>query len=120
MALYIKQNNKEKLITKKTIHRKNILQKGTGLMFHKTIKDEAHIFYLNKEQRIHITMIFVFFPIDIIFMKKNKITEIKENLKPFTNYKSKNKADMFIELPKGHIKKYEIKTNQEIIIKNNP
>ena len=50
-------------------------------------------------------MFFVFYPIDVLFLDKNKkIVEIKENFKPFTLHNPKNKAQYIIELPKGTIK----------------
>ncbi|MFP4568020.1 MAG: DUF192 domain-containing protein [Candidatus Woesearchaeota archaeon] len=117
MALYFKKINKpKKIITNKTIHRTSLLSKATGLMLHKKILNEAHIFYFKKPIKIEITMLFVFFPIDIIFLNKNKIIEIKENLKPFRHYKAKNQANTFIELPRGHIKKHNLEINDEIII----
>ncbi len=108
MALYLIKNNKKKLITKKVVHRKNIFSKGTGLMFHSKIKDEVHIFHFKKPFKIPLTMIFVFFTIDVVFLKNMKVVETKKDFKPFTNYKSKKEADMFIELPRGYIEKKNI------------
>ena len=46
-------------------------------------------------------MFFVFYPIDILFLNKNKeIVEIKQNLKPFAFYTPKSKAKYIIEMPK--------------------
>ena len=51
-------------------------------------------------------MLFVFYPIDVLFLGKNKVVvEIKESLMPFTVYTPKNKAKYIIELPQGTIKK---------------
>jgi hypothetical protein len=51
-------------------------------------------------------MFFVFYPIEVSFLNKNKIVvEIKENFMPFSCYSPKNKAQYIIELPKGTIKK---------------
>lgn len=107
--------NKKK-INIKIKHQKTILQKAKGLMFKKKLKNEALIFHFKKPIKQHITMLFVFYPIDIIFLNQQTITEIKENLKPFTNYKTKNKANKFIELPKGFIKKHKIRTGTKITI----
>ena len=115
MSLYLIENKKKVLLTKKVVHHKNIFSKGTGLMFHKKIVDEAHIFHFKKPQKISLTMFFVFFPIDVIFLKENKVIEVKENFKPFTNYKSYAEADVFIELPKGFIDKKKIVTGTKII-----
>ena len=58
-------------------------------------------------------MMFVFFPIDIIFLNKNKkIIEIKRNLKPWLFYTSKNKSKFFIEIPSNYSKDFKIKTGE--------
>jgi len=55
-------------------------------------------------------MFFVFYPIDVIFLDKNKIiVEIKENFKPFTFYTPKNKAKYIIELKNNTIKETNTK-----------
>ena len=110
--LYRLNNKKKEIIAKKIILRTNPFSQGTGLMFHKEIKDEAHIFPFSKEKIIPITNWFVFFHIDLVFLKKdNKIVELKENFKPFSYYSPKNKASVVIELPKGFIKKFNLKLN---------
>ena len=104
----------QKKIFEKTIHRKNVFSKGTGLMLHKKITNEAHIFHFKKPRKTIITMFLVFFAIDIIFIDKNKkIIEIKENLKPFGNYNPKTKTQYVIELPLLTIKKYNIKIKEK-------
>ena len=48
-------------------------------------------------------MFFVFFPIDVLFLDKNKmIVETKKDFKPFTFYKSKEKAQYVVELVEEH------------------
>ena len=55
-------------------------------------------------------MFFVFYPIDVLFLDKNKVVvDKKENFKPFAFYNSKRKAMYEIELPNGTIRK--TKTN---------
>ena len=113
------KTNKNTTISKNIIFCNNFWKKGTGLMFHKEKKDFAFIFPFKSPRKISITMWFVFFPIDIIFLKKNKegkfyIIESIENLKPFTNYYSKEKSEAFIELPKRTINKFNINKNDLI------
>lgn len=82
------------------------LSKFIGLMFS---KQKTLIFKFDKEKLIALHMFFVFYPIDILFLNKNKtVVDKKENFRPFTFYKSKKKAMYAIELPA--IKK----TNTEI------
>ena len=98
--------NRKKVLT-------NFISKGTGLMFRKKLKDLGYIFVFKKEHIIGITMIFVFFPIDVLFLDSNKeVVEVVQNLRPFKNYKPKQKAKYVIELPPKSIKKYKIKTSQ--------
>lgn len=108
MALYLLRKNKKVLITGKVIHRRALFSKGFGLMFHRKIKNEAHIFYFDKSFKIPLTMFFVFFPIDVVFLKDMVVVEIKKKFLPFTNFKSSVSADMFIELPSGFVDKKKI------------
>ena len=51
-------------------------------------------------------MLFVFYPIDVLFLNKNKIVVDKKiNFRPFAFYKSKKKVMYAIELPDGITKK---------------
>lgn len=114
--LILKKSIKKIQIAKRVVLRRNTFSQGIGLMFHKKIVDEAHIFIFDKERNIPVTMFFVFFPIDILFLDKNKkVVELKENFKPFTNYYPKNIAKYLIELPAGTIKKYKIAINDKLI-----
>ena len=93
--------------------------KFVGLMFSKKQK-KSLIFKFNKEIIIHLHMFFVFYPIDVLFLDKNKIVvDIKENFKPFTFYKSKKKAMYAVELPNGIIKRTKTEIGDKIEIWNN-
>ena len=105
-----------KNLTKKTVLAKNkkilinIFAKAKGLMFSKKLIDTGYIFIFSKPRRIDLHMFFVFYPIDILFLDESKkVIEIKENLKPFTFYISKNKAKYVVELPQETIKKSKTK-----------
>lgn len=106
----IKNKTKKTLICTKTKILTSILEKATGLMFHKKIIDIGYVFVFNRPMRIDLHMFFVFFPIDLLFLDKDKkVIEIKEGFKPFTLYYSKKKAYYVVELPNGKVK--ESKTN---------
>ncbi len=67
-------------------------------------KKRILVFEFDKEKYHSLHMFFVFFPIDVIFLDKNKrVVEIKKNFKPFTIYNSKKKAKYIIEIPAGRI-----------------
>jgi uncharacterized protein len=106
----LKHNNK--IIASKIVYCDNLFRKGTGLMFHtkNAVDDTAWIFRFNNLRRVGVTMFFVFFPIDIVFLDRNNvIVELKECLKPFRNYTSMTRIYSFIELRHGTIKKYALK-----------
>ena len=109
-----------KNLTKKTVisrHGKicdSILAKFTGLMF--SLKQKSPlIFKFNREQVISLHMVFVFYPIDVLFLDKNKVVvDFKENFNPFTFYSSKRKSMYAIELPNGTVKKSKAKVGDKI------
>ncbi len=74
----------------------SLWSKARGLMFS---SKKNLVFVFDKEKRISLHMLFVFFPIDVLFLDKNKkIVEIKKNFRPFNFYTSKEKAKYVIEL----------------------
>ena len=79
-------------------------------MFRKETKDFAFIFPFKKPRRLGVTMFFVFFPIDILFLDHNNvIIEIKENLRPFSSYVTiSKKVYSMVELPLGSVKKHKL------------
>lgn len=114
--LFVKRNSKKIIVCRKVVFRKNDLSKAIGLQFHKKIHDEAHIFLFKWKRRVALTMWFVFFPIDVIYLdEKKRIVEIKDNFRPFTNYFPKNDALFIIELPPGTIKKMKLKLKEEMV-----
>jgi len=82
---------------------KSALSKFIGMMFS---RPRALVFAFKEEKITSLHMLFVFYPIDVLFLDKSKkIVEIKENFMPFSFYRPKNKALYIIELPEGTIKK---------------
>jgi hypothetical protein len=76
---------------------KTSCSKCMGLMFS---KKKTIVLEFKKEKIIPLHMLFVFFPIDVLFLDKNrKIVEIKRNFRPFTSYTPKNKAKYAVEIP---------------------
>jgi uncharacterized protein len=91
-----------------------LLSKARGLMFTKK-KDKALVFIYNKEELISLHMFFVFYPIDVLFLNREKeVIEIKENFRPSTGYMPKNRARYVIELPEKKIQQYKIKLHDKI------
>jgi uncharacterized protein len=111
---------KGRVIASKIVYCNSLFRKGSGLMFSSrdAVNDTAWIFSFNTPRRVSVTMMFVFYPIDIIFLDKNNhIVELKENFRPFQNYTSKKKISSFIELRQGILKKYSITTGVVTISK---
>jgi uncharacterized protein len=87
-------------------------QRTKGLMFEDKKKfNYALVFEFPRESKLgcSIHMIFVFFPIDIIFLNKKKEVVDKVTLPPFQpNYTPKKPAKYVIEMPEGKNKKIKI------------
>lgn len=91
---------------------KSFIGQFMGLRFK---KQTDLIFELKKEKMITMDMLFVFYPIDLVFLNKNKIViETKSNFRPFTFYTSKNMVNYIIELKKGSIKENKIKIGDKL------
>ena len=102
--MVIKNLTKNRILEKNFKFCCNAFTKSVGLMFSKKRK-MALIFKFNKEKLIGLHMFFVFYPIDVLFLDKNKIVvDKKENFKPFAFYNSKKKAMYAIELLEGSIR----------------
>ena len=62
------------------------------------------IFIFNKEKFIPLHMHLVFFPIDVLWLDRNKrVVELKRDFRPFRMYSPSKKAQYVIELKKGTI-----------------
>jgi uncharacterized protein len=116
MPLEVARNSKRKNISSKIVYHISHLSQATGLQFHKKIVDEVHIFPFSSERKVPLTMWFVFFSIDVLYLDKNKkIVEMKENFKPFTNYFPKQISAFVIELPAGTIKEHKLELNEKMV-----
>ncbi|HNR43946.1 MAG TPA: DUF192 domain-containing protein [Methanofastidiosum sp.] len=103
----------------KLTYQRNFFELSRGLMFRRDISEskEAYIFVLDKERKAAITMMFVFFSIDVAWLNsKFEVVDIKENVKSFSFHTGhKGKAKYFIEMPQGSIKKHNIKTGDKVL-----
>ena len=84
-------------------------QKMKGLMFEDLKKfNYGLIFCLPSESIANATihMLFVFFPIEVVYLDKNKkVVDIAKNIPPFSlGYSPKKPSKFFIELPAGKSK----------------
>ncbi|NMC58460.1 MAG: DUF192 domain-containing protein [Candidatus Methanofastidiosa archaeon] len=103
----------------KLTYQKNFFQLSRGLMFRQNISktNEAYIFVLKSERKAAITMMFVFFDIDVMWINSNyEVMDTKSNVKSFSFYTGhKDKAKYFIEMPADSIEKYKIKIGDKIL-----
>ena len=106
----ISKNNK--IIAKDAKLINSMLGHATGLRFS---RQKNLIFELKQERKEIIDMFFVFYPIDLIFLNKDKgVIELKRNFRPFAIYSPKKKTKYILELKKGTIKDYKIKLKDKI------
>lgn len=95
-----------KIICKEVKICKNHFCKAKGLMFTSAnaVDDKALIFDFASEKKISLHMLFVFYPIDVIFLDKKKKVVETTTLKPFClAYVPKRKAKYVIECKKGSL-----------------
>ena len=83
---------------------KSFWSQSRGLMFS---RKKNLVFVLSKPRRVGLHMFFVFFPIDVLFLDKDKrVIEMKLKFKPFRIYTSLNEAKYVVEISEKH--KYKI------------
>lgn len=109
----ITNKTRKTLIAERHYNFKSPISKAIGLMFSMNPKNLVFIF--KKEKIVPLHMFFVIFPIDVLFLDKNKkVVDLKENFRPFTSYTPRAKSKYVIELPKGVIKKTNTRINDTI------
>jgi len=98
----------KKVLMKNVKLAQNSWERTKGLMFEEKKKfNYALVFNFPVESRIgcSLHMLFVFFPIDVLFLNKNQLIVDKATLSPFIpNYTPKKAAKFVIEMPKGKAK----------------
>ncbi len=115
VKMLIRNATKKKIIANNAKLCNDIFSKLIGLMFSKNNKKNALILKFAEEKIISLHMFFVFYPIDVIFLNKNKIiVDKKENFKPFTFYKSRKKAMYAVELPNGTVKQTKTRIGDKV------
>ncbi len=104
---------KQRMIIQKISLADSLFKKFKGLMFERKENfDYALVFDFGCEvkTRASVHMLFVFFPIDLIFLDNQKrVVDIKEKFRPFElNYTPKKPARYLIELPQGSAFKIQV------------
>ena len=117
MSKVIQIFKENKLLVKAKVYA-NILLLAKGLRFSSPLqKGQALLLASSKEDLATIDMLFVFFPIDAIWLDKNKrITHIVHNIQPFMlAVTPPRKAQYILECQAGST--YMLKNNQKLIFK---
>ena len=109
----IRNNTRKTVLSKNAKVCKSIFSKSIGLMFSK--KRKSLVFIFEREKIIPLHMLMVFYPIDVLFLSKNReVVEIKEKFMPFSFYTPKNEALYIIELPQDTVKKTKTKVGDKL------
>jgi uncharacterized membrane protein (UPF0127 family) len=82
---------------------------ASGLMFRKSIEyDHSMIFILKKPSHVSIHMLFVFFPIDVLFLNEEKKIMGLSRLRPWIGYKAMEDIKYIIEMKAKTIEKFHL------------
>ena len=96
--------SKKSRVCSRIVYCRDFFSQGIGLTFHpkSSVNDCAYIFVFGKPRIVSLTMAFVFFPIDVLFLDDKKmIIEIKKDFMPWSFYTPKKESSYIIELEKG-------------------
>ena len=96
-------------IANRVEYAKSIISQTLGLMFRKSIEqDFAKIFVLKKPTSVNIHMLFVFFPLDIMFLDAEKNVSGCFHLNSWIGYKGMKNIKYVIEMKAGTIERYNL------------
>lgn len=98
----------------------NMLKQAKGLMFSKRIPDDyALIFVMKKSQRVSLHMLFVNYPIDVIFLDDKKKVIKVSSMKAWTGTSScKDRVKYIIETGYGKSERLGIKEGDVLKFEN--
>ena len=93
------------VLANKAKYCENFLPRAKGLMFSRPLKQGSGVVLVSPKEGIletTIHMLFVFFPLDIVWLNKDKeIVDMQRKVKPFTFVAPKKAAKYVLELPCG-------------------
>jgi hypothetical protein len=91
----------------------SFLGRALGLMFSGRPRPLALAF--PSERRIGLHMGFVFFPIDVAFLDRNRrVVELLEGFRPWTAYTSRKPAMYALEMPAGWARGKRLRTGDAV------
>lgn len=115
----IRNKTRDTVLAKKVTICNTLLSRTRGLMFHAPLKkDEAFLFTFPQQRKVWIHMLFVFFPIDQVFLdEKGKVVHLVESARPFQlRIVPSVPISALIELPANTIKQTKTKLGDSIQI----
>ncbi len=117
MVRIVRNKSKNTIIAKQAKICRNFFSKALGLMFssEKKVENRALVFAFSEPRKIALHMLFVFYPIDVLFLDDKKRVVELATLKPFCiGYISGKKSKYVIECKNGTIAKTKTKIGDEI------
>jgi len=113
MLLLLKYNGV--VIAKNIEFSRTLLKQGLGLMFRRSIPlDYSMIFILKKPSNVNVHMLFVFCPIDVIFLNEEKKVSGFSRLKPWVGFKEIKNIKYVLEMKAGTIDRLDLKVGGQI------
>ncbi|ABE52926.1 DUF192 domain-containing protein [Methanococcoides burtonii] len=96
---------------------KSMFQQAKGLMFRRSVHDSyAMVFIFSSLRKISLHMLFVPFPIDVLFLNEDKIIVKTTHLRPWIGIAdSGEKIRYVIELPSGAISSNGLKVGDHLL-----
>ncbi len=94
---------------------KNIFSQMLGLMLRKSIpEDFALVFVLKRPGTVGVHMLFMLFPIDIIFLDEDKNIIGTATLKPWTGHKRMKGVKYIIEMNQGTVERFNLVPGEQL------
>ena len=94
---------------------KNIFSQMPGLMLHKSISwDFALILIIKRSGTVGVHMLFMRFPIDVIFLDADKKIIGTATLKPWTGHKRMNGVKYIIEMHQGTVERFNLMHGEQL------
>jgi uncharacterized membrane protein (UPF0127 family) len=78
----------------------SFLSRALGVMFRRTFPGDALVFEFSRERRVGIHTVFVFFPLDVLFLDDEGVVVSKRTLRPWIGFASA-RASTVVEMPAG-------------------
>ncbi len=97
-------------------HATSVVSMMRGLMFRRDIPDDyAMIFVFSKPGAVSVHMLFMRFPIDVIFLNQDKIIIDVARLDPWVGHRRVRGVAYFIEMNAGTLERYGLVCGSRLV-----